>query len=99
MSGDAKSCPWCGRWALKDDACNYIFACGLDSKLGFQVGQGCGRSWCFGCGKKFCGFYYAVTGEKLPGAKDTHGTCCLEEPGYVREEYCNDGCSSHCLKR
>ena len=99
MSGDAKTCPWCGRWALKDDACNYIFACGLDSKLGFQVGQGCGRSWCFGCGKKFCGFYYAVTGEKLPGAKDTHGTCCLEEPGYVREEYCNDGCSSHCLKR
>ena len=99
MSGDAKACPWCGRWALKDDACNYIFACGLDSKLGFQVGQGCGRSWCFGCGKKFCGFYYAVTGEKLPGAKDTHGTCCLEEPGYVREEYCNDGCSSHCLKR
>ena len=100
MSTDAKMCPWCERWALKDDACNYIFACGLDTKLGFQIGKGCGRSWCWGCGKKFCGFHHdPVTGRKLPGARDNHDSCCTREEGYKREDYCNDGCSSHCAPR
>ena len=97
---DAKACPGCGQWALKDDACNYIFACGLDTKIGFQLGAGCGRSWCWGCNKKFCGHYYdPSTGKKLTSAKDQHGTCCSQEPGYIREDYCNDGCSGHCGKR
>lgn len=97
---DAKQCPWCQRWALKDAACNYIFACGLDTKSGFQKGQGCGRSWCWGCGKKFCGQYYdPETGVKSPGAKDTHDTCCATEPGYTYEDYCSSGCSSHCRAR
>ena len=33
MSTDAKQCPWCERWALKDTACNYIFACGLQTLI------------------------------------------------------------------
>ena len=97
---DAKECPWCKRWCLKDNACNYIFACGLDTERGFQIGQGCGKSWCFGCGKKFCGQYHDPnTGAKLPGAKDSHGNCCSLEPGFLKEEYCQGGCSSHCAKR
>jgi len=96
---EAKQCPWCQRWALKDNACNYIFACGLDSK-GFHKGAGCGRSWCWGCGKKFCGQYYdSETGNKLPEAKDQHGTCCATETGYTYEDYCSSGCSSHCPSR
>jgi hypothetical protein len=98
---DAKMCPWCERWCLKDDACNYIFACGLDTKLGFIKGQGCGKSWCWGCGKKFCGQYYdPLTGQKLPGAKDNHDAkCCVLEQGFKKEEFCGGGCSSHCAKR
>ena len=39
-STDAKMCPWCGRWCLKDAACDYIFACGLDTRDGFIMGAG-----------------------------------------------------------
>jgi len=97
---DAKTCPWCQRWCLKDNACNYIFACGLQTgSAGFVIGAGCGRSWCWGCGKKFCGLYYdQVTGLKLPEAKDSHDAiCCLAEG--VKEEFCAGGCSSHCARR
>ena len=55
---DAKECPWCQRWWLKDNACAYIFACGLDHEDRFYVGMGCGKSWCWNCGKKYCGQYY-----------------------------------------
>ena len=34
-STNAKQCPWCNRWCLKDAACDYIFACGLDTRDGF----------------------------------------------------------------
>jgi len=98
---DAKMCPWCERWALKDNACNYIFACGQDTRRGFLVGHGCGRSWCWGCGMKFCGQYYdPVSGKKLPGAKDNHdGNCCSSDPAFSKETFCGGGCSSHCSKR
>ena len=98
---DAKACPWCGRWALKDAACDYIFACGLDHNNKFQVGSGCGRSWCWTCGKKYCSPYHdPVTGERLPTAKDRHDPfCCKAEPGFKQEEYCEGGHSSHCAKR
>ena len=98
---DAKQCPWCERWALKDAACNYIFACGLDTRLGFIKDAGCGRSWCWDCGKKFCGQYYdPKTGQKRPTAKENHnGTCCPKEDGFVKEAYCGGGHNSHCEKR
>ena len=68
MSTEAKQCPWCERWCLKDDKCNYIFACGLDKK-GFHKDAGCGKSWCWGCGEKFCGQYYdPVSGLKMADA-------------------------------
>jgi len=58
---DAKQCPWCDRWCLKDNACNYIFACGLATGASdFLIHHGCGKSWCFECGKKFCGQYRLV---------------------------------------
>jgi hypothetical protein len=101
MSGDAKQCPWCERWCLKDDACNYIFACGLETAGGtFIIGAGCGRSWCWSCGKKFCGVYYdPVTGLKSPSARDQHGSCCVDEAGFTQEDYCPGGHNSHCAKR
>lgn len=96
---DAKQCPWCLRWCLKDNGCKYIFSCGLE-KNGFIVGAGCGKSWCWGCGKKFCSQYHdPLTGVKLKGAKDHHDKCCTLELGFVSEEYCAGGCSSHCGKR
>jgi hypothetical protein len=100
MSADAKQCPWCGKWALKDSACNYIFACGLETSGKFVVGAGCGRSWCWLCAKKFCGAYYdPKTGQKLPTAMEHHSDCCASEVGFKKEDYCGGGHNSHCNKR
>ena len=102
MSNDAKQCPWCERWCLKDNACNYIFACGLPTDSpNFVVGTGCGRSWCWECGKRFCGQYIdAETGVKSPDAKENHNaTCCRSEPNFSEQTYCSGGHNSHCEKR
>jgi len=100
-SSDPKQCPWCERWCLKDDACNYIFACGLESKGKFVIGGGCGRSWCWECGKKFCSVYYdPLTGLKSPTAKEVHDPqCCKSEKGFQQSNYCPGGHNSHCDKR
>ena len=100
MATDAKQCPWCQRWALKDEACNYIFACGLQTNGKFIVGSGCGRSWCWHCTKKFCGQYIdPISGHKI-GSRESHDAeCCIKEEGYVKEEYCEGGHNSHCAKR
>ena len=101
MSNDAKQCAWCQRWCLKDAACNYIFACGLEMNGNFRIGEGCGKSWCWQCGKKFCGQYYdEKTGMKLPTAKDVHTeSCCTSETGFSKDGYCSGGHNSHCEKR
>lgn len=102
MSNDAKQCPWCERWCLKDNACNYIFACGLESASNrFILGAGCGRSWCWECGKKFCGQYIDTkSGSKRFDSKEYHDSiCCLNEPGFRKTDYCPGGHNSHCNKR
>ena len=100
---DAKMCPWCERWCLKDAACAYVFACGLEAGAAgkFRVGAGCGRTWCWECGKKYCTPYYdPVTGMRSAGARDSHDAgCCRQEVGFKQEEYCGGGHSSHCGKR
>jgi hypothetical protein len=97
MSDIAKQCPWCRRWALKDNACSYIFACGLTDANIFKLGEGCGRSWCWTCGKKYCSLYYdPLTGIKRSDAKDNHNHCCKSEEGFLQEEYCPGGHSGHC---
>jgi hypothetical protein len=101
MSNDAKQCPWCQRWCLKDAACDYVFACGLETTGKFVVGAGCGRTWCWQCGKKYCCPYYnPATGQRLPMAKDHHDPfCCKKEEGFKEESYCPGGHSSHCGRR
>lgn len=98
---DAKQCPWCGRWCLKDAACNFSFACGLDEHGVFHVGAGCGRSFCFQCGKRFCTPHYDMwTGIKLPTARSAHDDeCCRREPGFSVAAYCPGGHNSHCGPR
>ena len=98
---DAKQCPWCARWCLKDAACAYVFACGLETSGTYHVGKGCGKSWCWTCGKKYCTQYYnPTTGEKLPTAKDSHdASCCKQEEGFKEEDYCGGGHSGHCAPR
>ena len=99
-SKDAKCCPWCQRWCLKDNACDYVFSCGLDEKNVFHVGKGCGRTWCWTCEKKYCSQYHdPATGQRLPTAKDNHDECCRQESGFSQEDYCPGGHNGHCGKR
>ena len=100
-STDAKQCPWCQRWCLKDAACDYVFSCGMDFKNKFHVGAGCGHTWCWVCCKKYCHLYHnATTGDKLPTAKDHHDAhCCKASPGFVQDDYCPGGHNPHCAKR
>lgn len=91
-SGDARECPHCGRWALKDDACAYVFACGLDARGVFHVGSGCGRPFCWTCGLAYCGLRHDPdTGAMLPGARDSHDAACCPADG----RHCEGGHSSH----
>ncbi len=101
MPDDPKQCPWCERWCLKDKSCNYIFSCGLEANGKFHIGAGCGRSWCWECGKKFCNQYSdPQTGIKLPSARDQHDSeCCKKEKDFSKENYCCGGHNSHCEKR
>ena len=97
----AKQCPWCERWCLKDNNCAYIFSCGLDSTGKFILGHGCGKSWCWECGKKFCGRYHdEKTGQKLTEARDSHDSnCCKKEENFKETDFCPGGHNSHCSKR
>ena len=98
--GDAVQCPWCQRWCLKDNACNYIFACGLTTNGQFAVGTGCGRPWCFKCGKKFCTIHIdPLTGKKISDRTSHDSGCCKIEPDYKQEDYCPGGHNSHCEPR
>jgi len=101
MSTDAKQCPHCGRWCLKDNACAYIFSDGLDEHGKFLIGQGCGRSFCWRCGLKYCGHYTdAATGRKMRTARDVHdAACCVADPDFCPRTFCAGGHSAHCAPR
>lgn len=88
--GTAMQCPWCGRWALKDAACNWV-CCGLDAS-GFVVGAGCGRQFCFLCGRKLCGALFdAATGARQLHVHTNHSAACCG----VGADFCPGGHNSH----
>ena len=94
---DARPCPHCGRWAVKDAACNYV-VCGR-ARLGVLArapdgeALGCGRPWCFACGGKLCGRMFDTATGRLEDPNEDHnhppGTPC-DGPGY-----CPGGHNSH----
>lgn len=85
----ATKCPHCERWCAKDDNCNFVI-CGRAFD-GFRVGQGCGRPFCFQCGKKLCGQNYCPDTGVLLDANENHDTCT----GCVGPEFCPGGHNSH----
>lgn len=99
---DARPCPWCGRWAMKDPACNWV-CCGEfnDAEMGvrgFRVGMGCGRQWCFRCGRPLCGAprFDATTGAAAGGVSSNHtATCCEASDPSGAVVFCPGGHNSH----
>jgi hypothetical protein len=95
----AMQCPWCKRWCLKDSNCSYIFSCGLDEKNKFIIGAGCGKSWCWTCGKKYCGCMYNPETGIMNSSTHQHGICCEQSTDFCPMQYCLGGHSSHCAVR
>ena len=96
---DGTQCPWCERWTLKDQACNHV-VCGVSTAGGFSLGHGCGRQFCFQCGKKLCApVHDAETGARLGGRTSHSAACCPAEAGFAQEEYCPGGHNSHTSQR
>jgi hypothetical protein len=101
-------CPWCGRRAAKDMACNWV-CCGLardaDGRERFHVGMGCGRQWCFKCGLRLCSpMFDDKSGARLPSTPTHHGyACCAAEAAVLgkrpQDAYCPGGHNSHSDKR
>ena len=95
MDNDAKACPWCQQYWLKDTACNHV-CCGVQSGTSvFNKVLGCGRQWCFKCNKKLCGqLYDPATGRRVSGVPDNHPMTC---PGCLAlgDEACPGGHNSH----
>jgi len=93
---DAKQCPWCERWSLKDDRCNYV-VCGRPEVGVFVLGVGCGRAWCFDCGLKLCGrMYCEETGELLdPNEDHNHGHDPSAQTACSQPGFCLGGHNSH----
>ena len=99
MSEIAKQCPWCERWCLKDDQCNYV-VCGRGADNKFVPYAGCGHAWCFQCGKKLCGRMFAEDGTLLDPNED-HNTGHRPTPDdpCSGPEYCPGGHNSHKLAK
>ena len=66
-----------------------------------MMGAGCGKSWCWECGKKFCGMYCDPrTGALCPDRKESHDAlCCKQDVGFSHAAYCCGGHNSHCEAR
>jgi hypothetical protein len=92
---DICRCPHCDRLCVKDDACNYV-VCGR-TDTGFKIGYGCGKPFCFLCGKKLCGqMYNEVTGEMIDSNEDHNHTTDEEQKIICSQNgYCLGGHNSH----
>ena len=87
----ARCCPWCGRWALKDDACNWV-CCGYAANGAFHIGAGSGQQFCFACGGKLCGLlFHPHTGARQPGTSTQHTAACCG----LGVDFCPGGHNSH----
>lgn len=93
MSTDIQQCPHCGRYCVKDDNCNYV-VCGRAEANRFLPRHGCGRPFCFSCGKKLCGqMFDPETGALLDPNEDHNHPAGYE--GCDGAEYCPGGHNSH----
>lgn len=93
---ESMTCPWCLRPALKDRGCNFV-VCGRTC-TGFLVGGGCGRAWCFRCGKKLCGRMYDDSGALVDSNEDHNvggGHNPSEDDPCDGPDYCPGGHNSH----
>lgn len=105
-TAEALDCPHCGRWALKDERCNWV-CCGLDTGRGFVARHGCGRQFCFRCGRRLCGLLYDPETGAPTGASTSHDAACCAAEAFAAglsdaeaaAAYCPGGHNAHAAPR
>jgi len=88
----SKQCPHCGRQITKMSNETYIICGYSNPSKGFDW-KGCGKDWCFVCGKKLCKSWNIDT--LYDQQNRTHNTkCCKTFANKFKEDYKKDYC--HC---
>jgi hypothetical protein len=92
-----KDCPHCGRRRIGVDDSDYV-VCGYTNR-GYDW-KGCGKDWCFKCGKKLCKSWN--TNQLYNKANRYHNAeCCKNHASKhgltYKDNYCE--CSNECVNR
>jgi hypothetical protein len=95
VNDKTKKCPHCNVICSGDDNMSYIICGYSDNKKGYNY-IGCGKDWCFKCGKKLCkSWYYNFLNDDSNCFHDN--SCCLKSVDNNNEKYKNEYC--HCLNK
>ena len=90
-----KECPHCGHNCIGDNKTKYIICGYSDTKKGYDL-EGCGKEWCFKCGKILCKSWNE---HKLFNENNRiHNNVCCKEHSIIHNKiYPNDYCQ--CINR
>jgi hypothetical protein len=90
-SGDiSKNCPHCGYTKTTGKEENYVI-CGYDVNINGLDPKGCGRDWCFTCGKLLCK-EWPEHSLFLEGNRYHNKRCCYKHSVENKKDYANDYC-------
>ena len=89
VNTEEKNCPHCGHKneSYKD---NTYIICGYSNNIGYDW-DGCGRDWCFFCGKKLCKKWDEHELYMISNRYHNH-KCCLKYAFNESLDYANDFC-------
>lgn len=89
----SKNCPHCNQKCTRMSDTSYVI-CGYPS--GGYDHKGCGKDWCFNCGKILCKMWN-IHGLFNPANQKHDNKCCKEHAKKMEFDYLNDYC--HCKNR
>lgn len=87
---EKKKCPHCGHICIAQEGTEYIVCGYSDPQKGFDF-QGCGRDWCFKCGKILCKIWEQDS-LFLEMNRHHNGECCVNHAKKNGKNYTLDYC-------
>lgn len=90
---EKKECPHCGHICVAPKGTEYIICGYTDPHKGYDM-KGCGRDWCFSCGKILCKTWDKNT-LFLESNRYHDGDCCMDHAKKHGKMYNKDYC--HCI--
>lgn len=91
----SRECPHCQHICIAEPKTKYIICGYSDTKKGFDL-EGCGKDWCFKCGKILCKSWNE--NKLFNESNRTHNSICCKEHSILHNKiYPNDYCM--CINR